>query len=414
MTTQNFVRQILMKSWFILAVWAQVSWAQTLIDVNDVSYLWPSPIDVKEANDLVPLSKLIPEKVFHNLIGFSQGQKLQGTQLDTPLEVQDPVREISNWRLAAMRIDPCAPSPTSCLQEVRLVVQPLLAAEGLITHYDYALHIIFELSAGEPQNSEALSNLWKKLLQLKLQNKEFGIETTGIPLRTHPGFKRAGFRSQLQEITLAAIQKSKLKKITFIGAALAQGPWVFFQGLVKDESYILEADVSLNNQAFGHVIPMAPGYGGVLSPLPTNKNWPASEDQFFGPSVNDLFYEGILDLKKPAILSNQTESKVFKKEDIVHAIDNPKISNRMNTDCFSCHTVTSRTYLLELEKYDSVFRFKAPNNHTTLDAVVINKSTTNFRVFGWFGSRSVASQRVINESADVADKIEKLFASQLK
>lgn len=416
MNVKYFARKFLSRSWVFLFCWAHVTLAQTKVDVNDVSYLWPPALNVKEAAEMVSLPQLVPDTVFQEIIDFAQGKKQKDIQLDTPLVIQEPVIQMQNWRLVALRIDPCAPGlafhnqdMSQCIQEIRLVAQPFLVDEGLITHFDYSLHIIFEMNQGDPRKSESFSNLWKQILKLKLQNKEAGVDTNGVALRVHPGFKVSGFRKQFQDLILQNIKISKLKKVTFIGAALAEGPWIFFQGLVNDQHYVLEPDPSMHGQSFGHVVPKAPGLGGTLSPLPTNKNWPVAQDQFFGPSINDLFFDGVLDLKKPATLANQTESKVFKIEDIVHALDNPSLSNRTNTDCFSCHTTTSRTYLLELEKNDSPFKFKTPNDHVTLTPAMINKSFTNFRAFGWFGSKGMVSQRVINESADVANLIEKLF-----
>ena len=246
-------------------------------------------------------------------------------------------------------------------------------------------------------------------MRLKEQNRVVGIETDGVPLRVHPGFKSEAFQRGIQEILVAQLKSYKLKKITFTGAASEDGPWVFFQGLVVKKQYHHEPDPTMRQQSFGQIIPRLPGAGGLVTPLPSNSHWPSLEDGEFGPSIAELFYTGIIDLNKPALLSNQKESKIFKREDLVFAFENPSITDRTNTDCMSCHAAMSRRILLGLDGKSNPFKYVAPNSQVTTKSVMPSQSPTNFRIFGWFGASPVVSDRVIHESANVVDLIESQY-----
>ncbi|HWU42788.1 MAG TPA: hypothetical protein VN132_05090 [Bdellovibrio sp.] len=414
---KSLFTEALKKSWIILVFGSQLAQGTVALDVNDVSYLWPPAVQNSEIAALIPLNQVIPESTFQEVMAFSQGQTLQNKTLPTPVHFpEEALGHIQNWYIAAMRIDPCAPGLAAykgdsqkCLQEIRLVAQPFLVLNDLIDYHDYALHILFELSAGDPKNSQSFATVLNQLLQLKQQNKEAGVDTTGVPLKIHPGFTVPGFSKKLNGILLASLQTARLKKITFTGAASADGPWAFFQGLIQNQHFVLESDPTLHNLPFGSISPELPGNGGSISPSPDNINWPISDDGGHAPSAANLFFKGTIDLKNPAILADASESKVFKIEDLVNVFDNPQITNRTNTDCFSCHTSTSRAALLNLVNEPNQFKYQAPNDHTTLTPVLMNKSITSFRTFGWFGSRGVVSRRVINESAEVANLIEKIY-----
>lgn len=401
---------VILNSWFSFFAFATVP-----LDVNDVSYMWPPALFKSDATKLLPLAQLVPAGVFQEIIGFSQGEKLQDQTLPTPVKMPVSVAEIENWYIVSMRIDPCAPGGRSsvpgleaCLQEIRFVAQPF-SYDGVWEYYDFAFHIIFQISEGSPQESVLFKELLTKLVELKIQNQAYGIETNGVPLKIHPGFKRAAFRNELHANLLTLLKKYKLRKITFSGAETEEGPWVFFQGLILKQHYQLEPDPTLRHQAFGEITPELPGKGGSINPLPSNKNFLFPLDRGFGPSIAELFYNGPIDLNGPAHLPDSTESRMFKLKDIVAAAENPLIADRTNTDCFSCHTAMSRGMLLGLAEKQNPFKYAAPNDHVTLKPLYLNETMTNFRVFGWFGSRPMISNRAIHESAQVADMIEKLF-----
>ncbi len=407
-----FLFQILGFSFLSLS---QLANAGAAIDVNDVSYLWPPVLQKTDAVKLVSLSNVIPRSLFQEIISFSNGGKLGSTVLPTPVSLPAEVKKIENWHLVSMRIDPCAPGLrfykndlTKCVQEIRLVAQPF-SFDGVWEYYDFAFHIIFEISAGKPNDSKSFQELLDKLLGLKEQNRLAGIETTGKALRVHPGFKSDSFRNSLRDLLVTNLKGYALKKVTFTGGASEEGPWVFFQGLVVNKHFRPEPDPTMNRQSFGQIIPKLPGAGGSVSPLPSNSHWPAVEDAEYGPSIAELFYTGTIDLNRPALLSNKKESKVFKREDLVFAFENPSITDRTNTDCMSCHAAMSRRILLGLANKPNPFKYAAPNNRTTIDSVMPSQSPTNFRIFGWFGASPVVSDRVIHESANVVDLIERQF-----
>lgn len=382
------------------------------VDVNDVSYLWPPPNYSEQVSALTTLNRVVPRKVLEEILRFAGGAELQNHKLPRPLKLPESVHGFQNWKIVSMRLDPCAPSletfkenPSNCMQEIRLVGQPIEINDWGIKFPDLAIHILFEVSKGDPRDSKTFESIWNRFRELKSFLKESGVETVGVPLTVHPGFKVRSFPSRLEKDLLDSLRESRLKKITFTGSSDGVGPWVFFQGLVTDEKYELESDTTLRDQPHGFIVPKRPGLGGEIFPEPRNLN---TVGEAFGPSVLDLFYNGSIEVSDFAKLGDGTVSSRVRKFDIPSVIENPAISNRTNTDCFSCHASTSRKFQLNLDKHESEFQFIPPSGKTS-HAKHLDKTLTNLRVFGWFGSSPIAAQRVVNESTAVADFMEKLF-----
>jgi hypothetical protein len=344
--------------------------------------------------------------LFNQLIDYASGNELQGFTAPAPLVLKPFERDPKNWKIVSFRIDPCAPelglirkSPAQCVQEIRLVVQPVSSEPWGIDLGDMALHVLWEVDRGAPKGSRKFQDLWKGLLRLKADLAKKGITTTGVPLKPHPGMKDPDFQSLIKTVLLSALGQAKLEKITFSGAATAQGPWLFFQGLVDGQRLNLERDPTLQNLPHGYIVPRKPGSGGEFFPSPTPYN--SVENETSGPRIQDLFVSGPVNLQEFATLGNGDQSRFIRKSDIVAVIHNPAFSNRTNTDCFSCHSGTSRQLQLGLPT-NGPFVFKAPQG-TTAQAKYVDANVTDFRAFGWFGSLPVANQRVVNESTLVAD-----------
>lgn len=402
------------------------AFADLQIGLNDVSYMWPPALNSEEAKKLINLDEVISIEKFRDIIKYAdeidQTESLTNVKLFFPEEI----REILNWRIVSTRIDSCGTpalakgeifEKTKCLQEIRFVAQPFKVDQGSVIFFDYAFHIVFVLDQNDPKESKVFLSLVEELLKLKSNNIKSGIITTGLHLSVHPGFKKDGFAETLKSQFLKYIGKSRLAKVTFSGGDHVSKSWIFFQGGWNNGQFVGLPDPTLNHLSAFFITPKEIGNGGELYPNPSNFGWSAKytpEDK--APSIIDFFVSGYLDVKKKALLSsvenNLIYSEVFKVEDIIPAVENPQISHRNNTDCFSCHASTSRFLLNGVELSSNHFLYSNQNKNIVLDAKYLNKSKTNFRVFGWFGSKPSIARRVINESAEVVNQLEDIFSKK--
>lgn len=404
-----------------LLILSSSTFAAIPINVNDVSYLWPPVLNVKDEERLLNLNAIFSKSILESLIAYTTATDGSDALNKVKIQLPEEVKIQSNWRVVAFRIDPCAPdsikkpnSETRCLQELRLVAQPFVVQNKAIIYFDYALHIIFLMSHTSPKEAVLFKTLIDQLVELKLKNEEIGIFTTGKSLSVHPGFKNIDFTSKIKNIVMNTIKKTQLQKMTFSGVDSASQSWVFFQGLVSDSQFIPTPDPTLQHSPIGFITPEAVGAGGVLFPEPQNFNWFTSyPGEILAPSIKDLFGIGLVDLERKATLNNLPNSplysEIFRIKDIISAIENPQISNRTNTDCFSCHTSTSRSLLSQIDPDGNKFTYTLQGNNSSLRGDHLNKSMTNMRIFGWFGSKPSINRRVIHESAEVAVAIEKLL-----
>jgi hypothetical protein len=407
---------------FSWGVWATVTLsglalAQPL-DVNDVSYLWAPPTSPTNLNALLKLQDVrfgdrpaIPKSLFDQWIQFAKGDPLQGYQLQPPAHLTFET-DLQNWVVAALRVDPCAPStsgmsdrPEDCIQEIRLVAQPAKWIEGVTMDLpDVALHLLFHVSAGAPQDSKVFVERVRQLVELK---KKYGIQTDGLPLGIHPGLVKpqSGFFKDFQSWALQALSQAVLKQVTFAGIGGQQGPWLFFQGTVDPQglTYRLEADPNLSGQPMMVVTPGLLGEGIRVQPAPTNQEVRPDQTRVYRPSVMDLFYQGTLNLQAPATLGDGSLSQQLRVGDVGYFLDHPRLAHRGNTDCLSCHSVTSRHLILGLGP-SSPYQYQMPLGVTALSSYLV-RSHVNFRAFGWFGAQPVANQRVTQESAEAAAQI---------
>lgn len=382
---------------FSFAITTKADTSITTFDVNDVSFLWKVPLNEIELGKLIPIKDLISQVTLRQIVDYAK-------------TVPPEFAEASSWKVAAVRIDPCghdelvSENLSECKQEVRFVVQALRVvhpSETMIIS-DLSLHLIFELSKGAFSESSAFQSLVSKLVQLKKQNEAYGIYTKGIALGPHPAFTNPEFNANLKEVLLSTVHNSQLKKITFLGSENFSGPWLVFQGSYLENTFVVSPMKQFQNSETAEFTPQLANQGMAILPIPSNNNWPFAADKFMGPSIIELFPKEAVDIHAMVKLSDGSESKLLKISDIIHAFDNPAISHRGNTDCISCHTSTPRGYSFNLYDEPSGYRYRPSGTAVTMDANYIIKTSTNLRMFGWFGSRPSVTHRTVNESAQVA------------
>jgi hypothetical protein len=342
-------------------------------DLNDVSYLFPLPTSATDANYL-KAKDFVPYPWFTTNLADADGFPfaLDSTQLST--STIDQFRSIASAgfnsiRLLAVRIDPCFRDLYSdpCRPQIRAIWQPV---DGSFSTVDASMHTFYDF------NKEEFQNIANQLQQLKTK---YGVVTQGLPLQIHPGFKQSGFSKDFFALLKTFLRQDHLTRIAFMKLLGAEFQWRFQGFNVKDGKLVpieipLHSDVQQTFAVHGGGIP---------------------------PGTLELSSE---DLSR--VQNGEDLNKVLL--DYALRIENPRINIPGVTDCLSCHAAGgvkgSAAAALQLNPIPTVAAVVGLIGKYNLQNVTNDREDPiHFRGFGFvFGNASI-SDRVIIESAMVAD-----------
>lgn len=362
-------------------------------DLNDVSYLMPLPAQIGSDNLLGIEAPgrggaLLPPQLLDTV------PVLSGTM------TQSQINE--SLRVIAVRIDPCFPLPTpqACQRQLRIVWQPLEAGRrgGITQTVDAALHSFYVLS----------ENDFVKVLQdIKAWKAKYGINTAGLPLQVHPAWAQQGDQSPALVDFNSIIKKyagfQNLSRVTVMALRGAGDMWLF-QGfdVINGRLNLLRiARTDRAAQAFvNQAVPADHFERGMIAPVP------AGDD-----TVNKL----IVDSSR---LEQSNEDIIRKDVRGAYRIENPKNYSPETMDCASCHAAQPAREWAQRKRSDIFtgdlwqnFAYQNPRYNLTNTTQILG-NTQNLRAFGYFIDDVAISQRVINESAEVADVVNQYFSSQ--
>jgi hypothetical protein len=376
---------------FLMLFTALQSIAESNLDLNDVSILWPLP-ESKNWNQLwngetvglkgalLPLSYL---KQIPRLIAQTQNSELY-----------------PNIKVLGMRIDPCFHegfSPVKCRAQIRLVWQPLRLVEDVTSTFDASLHSFYELSDDE------MKSLIDEIAELK---KTKPASTSFLPLGVNPFIKQEGlngaYDAALRSITLKYIGESNLSRVTFMQLFMNEKVWFFGgfdfnQGIPKP---ITIPRINSTVQAFSNNVSLDRPFWflGGLSPEPS-----AQEDNL-----------KILITDSRAIYPQQDEVAIKAAVRAAAKFENPDSHNPGTLDCASCH-VAQPAKMWALRQYpwfelDLINKQEAYVSDRDLRNLSPMQPHTNIvRAFGYFMNRPFVAQRTINETAAVIKYINQKF-----
>lgn len=376
------------------------------LDVNDVSILFPLPGDESDIGKMIPISfknadgvSPMSDALFKDIISHHEGRIMVDGRLEPlasgasfdgknrngftraqrgqTLPVFGPFGEIGDWKIVAMRYDPCAPDDVhnlrgrapqpmpqtvdgKCSPQLRLTAQPILplSRESVVSFQrrgataiasDYAIHMLFTLKAGEPEA------LYRELQAFK---QECGDVTSSVPLSTHPCLKADFFTNgyggpRFQRV--AALIQRFAKNYTgtaMMATKSGNDPWVFMNGLIENGKFkqlqidaVKEDDPSkLKRGKAGNLLePFLNGHFQQLQFVNLNKT--RRENEFneadrVSPlpkdgKVNDMLREQFNLLQptrfRPVDINSAEVAKTFNR------IENPLINDFFSSDCVSCH-----------------------------------------------------------------------------
>lgn len=430
-------------------------------DVNDISWLLPPPkrdtpgdvsklisvTDIKnEAGDLSLTENAFQQ--FVQLIGGEAGMVNPGSRINLPLQVRSNLRL---WKIAAFRVDPSAPgcsddviAELGSAPQIRLIAHPVEIVDGKVKSHDIALHILYSfLSGADPQgegnfpllkpNTDALKQIVADLAELKAHCRDSGVETSGVPLGVHPGFKNATLRPDLQKKVVAFLNKHVGSRppsaLAIMGLPNDFEPWIFVATVSKGGGPFVAIDSPGLVEASKKAIQLSfqpPPLGVSPAAASNNLNPPTKQmvvpvKKRRGVSTDVLFKSG-LNKNAPAVIGKDENNQpvlhpVAKNRDIPDIVANPAMSHFFNTDCISCHTETTRTKILGLPHGQFAFEVKGTSG---LDRAVEPTDKWNLRNFGWFQSafgsdreiKATATTRCLNETAEAVEFInQKVFGA---
>lgn len=409
---------------------------ETLVDVNDVSLLFPAPQSTEENEKLLAIgdissgdgSAVLPNVDFDKIIAVSESDQLRIG--DRQIKIPPEIRDMSVWKVAGIRFDPSAPGASADIREsfgslpqIRLVVQPVTAQARSANIHDVALHLIYDFkdeSEGSGNsglknrpNTEVVSRIIEDIKGLKNLCRSQGVDTSG-PLGVHPCLESGNL--EFREAIKSFLSKHLHQRLFNSGALMALNngqfePWIFFafvRGLDSGFSAIPIPSLTTESERnFSQMLSFIDSPN--VQPEPRNFNRNGVSSQFFlpsserkGVSTSELFKGRVMEdfviIGLDASGRNIVD-KTLRNSDIVDWVANPEKSHFFNTDCVSCH---SETTLRERKSIpESRFAFQSESGVSGLSEGLVPENEWNVRNFGWFKRRAIATQRTANESAEV-------------
>lgn len=368
-----------------MALHAQAAW-----DLNDVTYLMPLPQTVGGDG----LLRLESPARGGALLPVSMVNQLPVLAIDrTRPEVN------STLRVMAVRIDPCFPLPTpqSCQRQIRLAWQPIeINRRNEVETVDAALHSFYVLQDWEFANLLKEINAWKS---------KHSVNTKYMPLQVHPAWAAEKDSSpalaDFQKIILKYAGVENFSRVTAMVLRGNGDMWAFAGFEPRGGKLELLPIPRLNrlSQSFINMaVPADHFSGGGISPVPKGAD-----------TFNNIAAESLR-------MGEGTEDTIREEVRAAFRIENPKFFNPENMDCVSCHVaqpaihwVLNKRPELQVEKLWSQEIYGNPKYHLKNTSAEI-WNTQQIRALGYFGKNVAISQRVINESAEVADFINRITA----
>lgn len=349
--------------------------------LNDLSVLVPMPKSESEAEFL-----LKPNDAARG--GPLLSPEIQ-KRLPTLVLGGDPRESRESLRVVGIRFDPCfREGDEPCRRQIRLVLQPIGVFRGAYSTTDAAVHVFFDFSPAE----------WANVMQ---DWAKTAVGTKDEPLTVHPVLARQGLAgaqwAKLRGLVLKHCGPASLSRFTVSNVNLFGTQWTFVGHDVAKDGTITAIKIprlTTGGQTFvGDLGDLREFFGEV-----------------FPPPIED---KELVKIWNHSVGARNTLSQEELAKGIGRAIafENPTKFHPGNVDCVSCHLANNTRLWGERSfpnwPWKSMFeadRYKSGWNLTNTSSK--DGFTNRVRAFGYFVDEPVISQRVINETAAVAEAIE--------
>jgi len=375
-----------MKSALFVFLFSSGFQAHAAWNLNDVSYLMPLPEiagtdSLLKVGDIGAKGSILPKLVVDRI---------------PPLLMTSGRDEVdAALRVVAIRIDPCFTqlSPERCEKQIRFVWQPIVqGTRPRAVAADTALHSFYVLTDLEFSELRIDLQAWKQ---------KHRLQTEGLPLQVLPILQNPTRNNQaLKDLLSVFLKHTGLRNLTKVTAMVLRGGedmWVFMQFDLIDGQLVSQPIPRLDNrptQAFVNQVNPATSFGRVqVAPRPVS-------DDYFGTIVSST-----------ETLTADHDPLIIKEMEILYRIENPRNFHANNMDCVSCHLAEPAKQWAQRARPHLNLQALWPQSmyqnarHNLQNSTAQLWSTHMLRGFGYFGNKPAISQRVINESAEVADQL---------
>lgn len=370
-------------------LFSSIALAGTHFGLNDVSILLPLPSTPVEMQELLAPSSqgrsgpLIEAKLLNRLPNLI-------------VDDGDHAARLRQLRVVGVRFDPCfteGEGPVPCRRQIRLVLQPISFFQNDPMTFDAAMHVFYDFTADEWKEVVAA---WKATLAGN------SAEVAGLPLQIHPAIRSEGLKgaywNALKALILRFCDSSRTTRLTVSSVNTFGTQWAFQGFDVVDQGDVRDLRPI--------VIPRTDGKAGqvFVSGLRdvTEFNARILPDMEHEPQWPVLMRDSVL-AKRSMSATDQ-----LKAMERAFEFENPERFNTSNLDCASCHV--AQTVRLWGERHidnwwsdPGIQKAKFVSRWNLENKSVRPYLTNRVRAFGYFVDEPLFSQRVINETAAVAD-----------
>jgi hypothetical protein len=375
--------------------------ANSQFGMNDVSILVPLPTSqIEQMNsEIGPSFKIVGG----DLLPFNLMQSIEVPMIQPAL--QSDVRGYETFQsltVVGVRLDPCFKDNFSdkCRPQVRLILQvlnPVTTDPRLpLGALDMGVHLFFDVSESTILN---MITALRNVRRLEFEDSNYIQEPLGVsPIIKKQGTSGAYFLELKSK--LSTLKVSQLSRVAFLMTDPGDGHWMFRTYNVNNETLTPLSIPDLMQdqyQVFNNIV-SDPFFKSSVETLPIPKT---NTDQLFDFLNDSEKFKNETSIAQKAQFLNS-----------IQRIENPNVHLPGTIDCVSCHAtmaIKSSLVLTKTVKNINGFSYKSktmPTRATNTDSK--NFVSSNLHVFSYFGSTPSIGQRVVNESAIVADYLNSL------
>ncbi len=400
-----------------------------LLSLNDISILIPLHLVPAFRDPLPHLTGKGEQEAFAPSwlgqdIARIQNEETEARAKLRPFDFNGTIPKLSEnfdaFRLVAVRIDPCAnirtakATPEGCIPQLRIVWQRLFntaprdtatatEAGPFSRAEDAAVHTVYQLSPADLQSI---------LSQLREMHKNASVDTRGLPLQVHPVLAKEGIESPYFKGLLAIVGRfaraSQMTHVSHFSAISNGNVWQMTLFEIKD------------GQALRHEIPATlPRTDKGSMQVQTLRREPNDRNLIVSPMTSSPFvlFEPIDFRADDATREAQEESMDRRMIANIAAIENPTLHDATNIDCGSCHRALGTFAFAQdremkkkgkLETPPLAYQSKTQNLSFTVNPFLLDfTGPWSLQMFSYFGSQPKITPRVINETAEALDFLDR-------
>jgi hypothetical protein len=372
------------------------------IGANDVTVLFPVPIDAEGFTMLPSLSTLSADGPLLTTAQFAQLVPENDNSEDNP--------GYADFRLVAARIDPCFPSlallksaPSDCHHQLRLLMQPISAPTASSgTSYsvlDSAIHLLFDL---DDADFAALVQAWLGLGTTQTQNR-------ALPLGVHPTISAEGLSGPTAAMFVGLIL-TYATPARLVRVSVTDGRFSIWESASYDASPagltpIVIAGLASNAATMMGTLEQLDTDPQTVGPFHTNgDSMTLTNLRPLGGTEVSVGDDG-----PGQVAFTASSAQIQQALALSLQVDDPFSGFNANTlDCSACHTAGRAREFAMMKGHDDIAGFPLYTN-AKRNLTVPGSSLgvlVHQRALGYDGTTVVINQRVVNESAAVADALE--------